>query len=217
LRNALQDKWGVPVYDNYGTHEIGLIAFECTEQDNKHLSEDTVWLEVIDVDSGELLPNGTQGSLVATSLHRNVPPIIRFNLRDVMVLFDHADCGCGLRTRKLSTFLGRADEMVKLRGTNVYPLAFQTAVNRDPRASGDYLCVVYYEGEGLSRREEMTVQVERRSAGVDAAQLEADLTREFHKDLGVSVKVEVVDYGSLTEFTRLGQDKTRRLRDLRKG
>jgi phenylacetate-CoA ligase len=215
LRGLLQQAWGVPVYDNYGTHEIGLVAFECQAQDDKHLNEDTVILQTVDVDSGEATADGEQGAVVATSLHRSVPPVIRYNLRDLMILRERTECGCGLRGRKLSMFLGRADEMVKLRGTNVYPVACQTAINHDHRTSGDYICVAYYVGEGLGRREEMVVQVERRSSGVDADALRRDLERALHRDLGVHVNVAIVDPGTLAEFTRLGSDKVRRLRDLR--
>jgi phenylacetate-CoA ligase len=215
LRHALEDAWGAPVYDNYGTHEIGLVAFECPAQNGRHVNEDTVYLQTKEVDSDAPVSVGFKGGLVATSLHRSVPPIIRYSLRDVMVIYGRRECECGLLTQMLSPLFGRSDEMVKLRGTNVYPVACQDAVNRDPRTSGDFLCVAYYEGEGLQRREEMVVEVERRSTDVDAEALRADLERAFHSDLGVHVQVRIVEPGSLAEFTRLGQDKVRRLRDLR--
>jgi phenylacetate-CoA ligase len=215
LRRQLQDAWGAPVYDNYGTHEIGLVAFECPQQDGKHLNEDTVYLQTADVETEQPVSSGNRGSIIATSLHRSTPPIIRYNLRDVMVLSDRSECSCGLATRKLSMLLGRADEMVKLRGTNVYPLACQTAINRDERASGDFICVAFYVGTGLARREEMIVAVERRSSDIEAGSLRVDLTKELHKDLGVHVEVVVVESGNLAQYTRLGSDKVRRLRDLR--
>lgn len=216
LRRALQEAWGAPVYDNYGTHEIGLIAFECQAQDGKHISEDTIFVETVDVDSGASLPLGSRGSFVATSLHRSVPPFIRYDLRDVLVISERSECRCGLCTRKMSTFLGRADEMVKLRGTNVFPLACQNAITKDPRTTGDFLCVAYYEGEGLGRHEEMIVRVERRSPDVDAGSLKADLERALHKDLGVRVLVAIAESGELAEHTRMGREgKVRRLLDLR--
>jgi phenylacetate-CoA ligase len=217
LRKRLEEAWGAPVYDNWGTHEIGLVAFECAIQDRKHISEDTVFIETVDVEGGAKLPSGAKGSMVVTSLHRGVPPIIRYDLRDVMVLSEREECACGLCTRKLGTFLGRADEMVKLRGTNVFPMACQTAVQRDPRTTGDYICVAFYIGEGLSRREEMTVRVERRSSDVGAGTLAEDLRRALHRDLGVRVDVEIVEPGSLAVHTRMGgEGKVRRLLDLRK-
>lgn len=216
FRAKLEAAWGCPVYDNYGTHEIGLIAFEGRERKGKHINEDTVFVEIVDTDTGAPLPFGRRGNLVATSLHRSVPPIIRYDMRDLMIMTDREESESGLVTRKLSMFLGRADEMVKLRGNNVYPLACQNAVTKDNRTTGDYICVAYHVGEGLGRREEMVVRIERNSPSVDAAALEADMRAALYKDLGVKVDVEIVDAGTLAEHTRLGRDKVRRLLDLRK-
>ncbi len=216
LRRRLEEAWNAPVYDNYGSHEVGPIAFECQAKDRKHVSEDTVYVEICDVASGQPVDDGERGNVVVTSLYRSLPPIIRYNMRDLMILYPRETCACGLNTVKLSTFLGRSDEMVKLRGTNVYPLACQNAVNRDPRTSGEYLCVVSFEGEGLKRREKFVVRVERRSADVDAAALHDDLVASLHRDLGVRVDVEITEPGSLSEFTGLGlQNKVKRLLDLR--
>jgi phenylacetate-CoA ligase len=108
--------------------------------------------------------------------------------------------------------------MVKLRGTNVYPLACQPAITRDDRTTGEYLCVARMVGEGLDRREDLVVRAERRSVDVDAAALRADLAAALHKDLGVRVGVEIVDPGSLAPLTGLGSaNKVKRLLDLRRG
>lgn len=218
FRKKLEEAWGAPVYDNYGSHEIGLVAFECEHKNGKHISEDTVYVQSVDVETGKALVTGEKGSLVMTSLHRSIPPIIRYDLRDLMILHERSECACGLHTRKLSLFLGRADEMVKLRGTNVYPLACQNAVTKDPRTTGDYICVAFYVGEGISRREEMTIRVERQSEDIDKASLQMDLENALNLDLGVRIAVEIVDAGSLAEHTRMGREgKVRRLLDLRKG
>lgn len=216
FRRSLQDAWNAPIYDNYGAHEIGLIGFECAERGHKHVNEDTVYLESVDVDTSASVGVGAEASLVATSLHRNVPPMIRYNLRDLLVRYPRETCGCGLRTSGLSMFLGRVDEMVKLRGMNVYPVACQSAVNRVPGTSGDYICVVDYIGEGVARRERFVVQVERKDASVDATVLQEQLANELHHDLSVRVDVEIVEAGTLAEHTRLGKDKVRRLLDLRR-
>jgi phenylacetate-CoA ligase len=217
LRRRLEEAWGAPVYDNWGTHEIGLVSWECPVKEGKHISEDTVYLQAVDVDAGTPVPIGSKGSMVVTSLHRSVPPIIRYDLRDVLELSAWSVCACGLCTRKVGTFLGRADEMVKLRGTNVFPMACQNAVVADRRSTGEFICVAYYVGEGLSRREEMTVQVERTNSEIDAKVMAEDLRRALHKDLSVRVDVEIVDAGSLSQLTRTGREgKARRLLDKRK-
>lgn len=216
LRRRLEEAWGAPVFDNFGTHEFGLVAFECAAKNGKHVSEDTVFVQAVDVDKGSPLPYGSKGSLVLTSLHRSVPPFIRYDVRDVMILSKREECVCGLVTQKLSMLFGRADEMVKLRGTNVYPLACQNVITQDQRTTGDYLCVAYYVGEGLARREEMIVRIERRSIDIEARILAEDLRRALHAELGVRVDVEIVEAGSLAEHTRMGREgKVRRLLDLR--
>jgi phenylacetate-CoA ligase len=217
-RKLIQEAWDAPVYDNYGAHEIGLVAFECVQQNGRHVCEDTVYLQVVDIDDpSQVLATGAPGNLVATSLHRNVPPIIRYNLRDKLEMSPRERCACGLMTIRLSTFLGRSDDMVKLRGQNIYPMACQDVVTADPRSNGQFLCVVSYEGTELSRREEMTIKVERRDTNVDAKALQSGLEAVFHRDLGVRVPVEVVEAGELAQYTRFGgEGKVRRLLDLRK-
>ena len=150
FRRQLEAAWQAPVFDRYGTHEIGQVGFECVEQQGLHLNEDTVFIEVLDVEDATSLPSGSEGNLVATSLHRSVPPFIRYNLRDLIRIYDRSDCGCGLRTRKLSKFLGRSDEMIKLRQQNLYPRACQPIVTEDPRTSGEWLCVAHDVGDGVS-------------------------------------------------------------------
>lgn len=215
-RRALEEAWNAPVFDNYGTHEIGAVAFECRERSGMHISEDMVYIEIADIETGTALPHGETGNLIATSLYRSVPPIIRFNMRDQLAVYPRETCGCGLCTLKLSNFRGRSDEMVKLRGTNVYPMACVEAITREPGANGEFICVVSHRGEGISQREDFVVRIERRSPEVDAAQMKASLEVALHKDLGVRVDVEICDPGSLAPLTGLGlQNKTKRLLDLR--
>lgn len=214
LRKALEEAWGAPVYDNYGSHEIGLVAFECASK-TRHINEDTAYLEICDEVDGHVLPDGQTGSVVATSLYRGIPPFIRYNLRDRMARNPHSVCSCGLCTRSLSAMMGRADEMVKLRGTNIYPLACQGAVKKDARTTGEYICVVSYIGESIGRQEEMTVRVERRSTDVDSTALAEDLRKALYADLGARVEVEIVDPGALEAVCGQGE-KPRRLLDLRR-
>lgn len=216
FRQSLQEAWGAPVYDNYGTHEVGLIAWECEHQAGMHVFEDTVVLQTVDSDGARALAVGDEGDLVATSLHRSVPPIIRFNLRDRMRRYDRQDCPCGLRTEKLSTFLGRSDEMVKLRGQNVYPRSCQTAVLEHPDTTGEYLCVVTERGDGVRRATEMTIRIERRADEVDADRLAAELATRLNDVLSVRVDIEIAEAGALAPLTGLGgEGKVKRLLDLR--
>jgi phenylacetate-CoA ligase len=215
LRHLLEDAWGAPVYDNYGTHEVGLIGYECEAQDGLHVNDDTAVLEIVDRETAQPLPDGAAGNIVVTSLHRTVPPIIRYDLKDLMKRRARALCSCGARTTKLSGFLGRSDEMVKLRATSVYPRAAQDTVQGDERSTGEFLCVVENTGVGMSARERMTVRVEAKRDR-DATALHQDMTIRLKALFGVSVDVEIVPSGSLSSITGLGgEGKVKRLLDLR--
>jgi phenylacetate-CoA ligase len=214
LRTQLEEAWGCDVYDNYGTHEIGVASFECPAQEGLHFNEDTIFVEVADVDTGQPLPHGEVGNLVATALHRRYPPLIRYNLMDLIRLLPEGACACGSELRRMGHFLGRSDDMVKLRGTNLYPMACLNAVQGDSRATGQWLCVVERRGE----RDEMTVKVEIVDGVSDLDAFRADMEKELHADLGVRVDVEPVPPGSLAELTNFGREgKVRRLLDRRAG
>jgi phenylacetate-CoA ligase len=213
LRADLERAWNARVFDNYGSHEVGLVAWECMSG-NRHINEDTVLVQICD-EEGAPVEDGQYGAAVVTSLHRSVPHFIRYNIRDRLAVYPRTRCACGVTSRILAPMQGRIDQMVKLRGTNVYPSACKDAVCRDVRTNGEYLCVVHYVGEGLGRRLEMTVRVERRNTSVDGAELQQALEKDIHKDLGVRVAVEIVDPGELLPFTGQGE-KIRRVLDLRK-
>lgn len=217
LRKMLEGAWHCPVYDNYGTHEVGLPAFECPEKDGLHLMEDMFIVEVADVDTDRIVPDGERGNLVMTSLYRRHPPLIRYNLRDyVRIVGDgRARCACGSSTRRMDHFLGRSDDMVKIRGTNVFPMACVRAVTSDERTTGEWLCVVERRSDGLDVRDDMTVQVEAREGAADREQLIRILEDRLKSDLGIRVTVELVSPGHLAAFTYGREGKARRLHDKR--
>jgi phenylacetate-CoA ligase len=217
LRKLMEATWHCPVYDNYGTHEVGLPAFECREQDGLHMMEDMFIVEVADVDTDRILPAGEKGNLVITSLYRHHPPLIRYNLRDYIRLVSDGvrRCGCGSHLMKMDHFLGRSDDMVKLRGTNVFPMACLGAVTGDDRTTGEWLCVVERKESGLDIRDEMTVNVEVKEGATDREGLKAKLEDRLKSDLGVKVTVGLVPAGSLASFTYGREGKAKRLVDKR--
>lgn len=217
LRKLMEGTWHCPVYDNYGTHEIGLGAFECREQDGLHINEDMFIVEVADVDTDQILPAGEKGNLVITSLYRHHPPLIRYNLRDYIRLVSDGSrrCACGSYFMKMDHFLGRSDDMVKLRGTNVFPMACLGAVTSDDRTTGEWLCVVERKESGLDIRDEMTVKVEVKEGAADREGLKAKIEDRLRSDLGVKVAVELVPAGSLATYTYGREGKAKRLIDRR--
>jgi len=172
---------------------------------------------VADVDTDQIVPDGEKGNLVMTSLYRKHPPLIRYNLRDyVRIVSDgRTACGCGSHTRKMDHFLGRSDDMVKLRGTNVFPMACVRAVTSDDRTTGEWLCVVERKEAGLDVRDDMTVQVEVKDGASDREELTRLLENRLKSDLGLRVLVELVPAGSLASFTYGREGKARRLHDKR--
>jgi phenylacetate-CoA ligase len=217
LRKMMEAAWHCPVYDNYGTHEIGQGSFECPHKAGLHIMEDMFILEVADVDTNEIVPTGERGNLVVTSFYRRHPPLVRYNLRDYIRLVSDGTqrCACGSYFKRMDHFLGRSDDMVKLRGTNVFPMACVGAVTGDDRTTGEWLCVVERKTAGLDMRDEMTVQVEVKAGIADPAGLKAKLEDRLKSDLGVRVIVELVAAGSLASYTYGREGKAKRLIDRR--
>lgn len=104
-RRRMEEAWGAPVYDNYGSLETGNVAFECPQKDGMHVQEDMSFVEVLDVDSGTPLADGEKGHLVVTNLWESSIPVIRFNLRDRMRRTASHMCGCGIHSAKISGML----------------------------------------------------------------------------------------------------------------
>ena len=217
LRHELEERWGCPAYDAYGTNEISAAAFECPVRNGLHFMEDAVFMEVLDPESGTPVPPGERGNLVATVFFRTLPPIIRYNLRDLGRVVSVERCACGSHFRRMDHFLGRSDAMVKLRGVNIYPMACLPAVRSDPRTTGEWVCVVERVDVAGVPRDEMEVHIEvHRETASREGLLEA-LEKRLKEDLGVVVRVQLVDEGSLAEIANTNgrEGKPRRLIDRR--
>ncbi len=219
LRREIESLWGCPVYDGYGMNEVGLVGFECRERTGMHFMEDLVYVEVVDIDSGEPVADGERGNLVVTSLARSFPPVIRYNLRDLGRVLSAERCACGSSFRRMDHFLGRSDAMVKLRGVNIYPMACLPAVKSDPRTTGEWVCVVERIRVAGMPRDEMEVQVEVRRDAATREGLKEALERRLKDDLGVAVRVRLVEQDSLEEIANTGgrEGKAKRLVDRRPG
>jgi len=216
LRKQLEDLWGCPVYDNYGTNELGQAAFECRCQNGLHLMEDCIYFEVVDPETNLPVPDGTAGNLVATILNRHLPPMIRYNLRDLTRIVSSARCECGSSFRRMDKMLGRSDDMIKLRGVNIYPMACLSAVKSDPRTTGEWVCIVERSSDGNVLRDSMTVKIEVAASATDVTGLQDHLSSRLKSDLGVKVDVLLVKEGDLAEEANLGREgKPRRLIDRR--
>lgn len=216
LRQHLEELWGCQVYDTYGTNELSTAGFECSARDGLHLMEDCLFVEIEDIETGASQPDGEAGNIVVTVLHRDLPPIVRYNLRDLGRIMSRGRCACGSCYARMDRFLGRSDDMVKLRGVNVFPMACLSAVRSDARTSGEWVCVVTRNTTDGVIRDEMTVKVEIRKDTGPTDGLETMLAGRLKDDLGVAVTVQLVPEGSLVEEANLGREgKARRLIDRR--
>ena len=129
MRRGIEKSLGIKAYDIYGLTEISGpgVAFECEAQSGMHINEDHFYVEVIDPDTGEVLPDGSKGELVFTSLDKEGFPLLRYRTRDICVL-SREKCPCGRTHVKMSKPMGRSDDMLIIRGVNVFPSQIETVL-----------------------------------------------------------------------------------------
>ncbi|MBQ9485589.1 MAG: phenylacetate--CoA ligase [Clostridia bacterium] len=129
MRRDIQRSLGIKAYDIYGLTEISGpgVAFECEEQNGMHINEDHFIAEIIDPDTGEVLPEGEKGELVFTSLDKQAFPILRYRTRDICVL-NGKPCSCGRTHVRMCKPMGRSDDMLIIRGVNVFPSQIETVL-----------------------------------------------------------------------------------------
>lgn len=213
-RSRIEALWGADCYDSYGTNESGMMAAECEHKTGMHINEDALILEVADPQTGKLMPMGQKGTVYITTLYRYGAPQIRFNVNDISALLP-ARCACGSTLGKLDKIFGRNDNMIKLRGVNVFPEAIGAAVGEEARSNGEYFCIV--ERTGAEDREEMIVMVELIDPQAHGAAVKADLERRLKEVIGVRVTVSPAARGELNPYTGTSQtSKIKRLLDKRK-
>ena len=132
MRRGIEQTLGIKAYDIYGlTETTGPgVSFECSEQTGMHINEDHFLAEIIDPDTGEVLPEGSKGELVFTSLDKEAFPLLRYRTRDICILTRKA-CSCGRTFIKMSKPMGRSDDMLIIRGVNVFPSQIETVLLKE--------------------------------------------------------------------------------------
>ncbi|MBY8861987.1 phenylacetate--CoA ligase [Nocardia sp. CA2R105] len=209
MRAELEHKVGIEAVDIYGLSEIigPGVAQECVEtKDGLHVWEDHFYPEIIDPETGEVLPDGSEGELVFTSLTKQALPIVRYRTRDLTTLLP----GTARSMRRIRKITGRCDDMIILRGVNLFPTQIEELILGIDTLAPQYQCVLDRPG----RLDQLTVRVESRQSlspqsRADAAQM---LAGRIKNRIGVSVVVDVVD-PDVIERSPVG--KARRLVDLR--
>jgi phenylacetate-CoA ligase len=214
-RKTIEELWGAPCYDSYGTHENGTVATECKLQNGMHINDDCFVIEILDPDTGNVVPDGERGSVHITTLFRHSAPQIRFNINDISSYVRGAECPCGCSFRRLTKIYGRNDNMVKVRGVNVFTEAIGVTVAEDQRSNGEFFCVIERVGE--SGRDELTVMVEVPELATHGAAVKENLEGRLREVIGLRTTVAPVGVHALDAHTGLSQtSKIKRLIDRRK-
>ncbi|MEW6541198.1 MAG: phenylacetate--CoA ligase [Bacillota bacterium] len=213
LRQELQTAWGFAATDNYGMSElIGPgVSGECRLQDGLHISEDHFLPEIIDPETGETLPPGVQGELVITTLTKEGLPLLRYRTRDLTTL-DYTPCPCGRTTVRMRRVFGRTDDMLIIRGVNVFPSQVEEILMDTAGVGPHYQIIVDRKGY----LDEMEVRVELAAdyftgAFRDLETLERNIKERLQSTLNITPKVKLVEYRSLERT----EGKTKRVIDRR--
>jgi phenylacetate-CoA ligase len=190
MRAEMQDGMDIHAVDIYGLSEVmgPGVANECVEtKDGLHIWEDHFYPEVIDPETGTVLPDGAEGELVLTSLTKEAMPVIRYRTRDLTRLLP----GTARTMRRMEKVIGRTDDMIIVRGVNLFPTQIEELILRIPALSPHFQCLLTRSG----RLDELTARVERRRGGdaEAAARASGDLRARIKNSIGVSVVVDVVD------------------------
>jgi phenylacetate-CoA ligase len=193
MRRDIESKLGIKAYDIYGLTEITGpgVSFECSEQTGMHINEDHFVAEIIDPDTGEVLPDGSKGELVFTCISKEAFPLLRYRTRDICVL-SRKSCSCGRTLVKMSRLMGRTDDMLIIRGVNVFPSQIETVLLKSGY-SPNYQIIVDRENytDTFEVRVEMTQEMFDDTVKRIEAR-EAELLSALRAMLGISPKVTLV-------------------------
>ena len=209
-RDKIEQALGVEVFNSYGLSEMNGpgVAFECVQRAGMHLWEDHFILEVIDPKTEDPLPDGEPGELVLTTLCREAMPLLRYRTRDITSVVP-GPCACGRTHRRLARITGRADDMLIVRGVNVYPQQIEHVLMAIPQVGRNYLIL-------LEGRDDMTVQAElaHGESGMSEEQragLEGEIAARLRSEILTRPKVKLLPPASLP----VSEGKAKRVIDRR--
>jgi len=214
MRREIENKLQIKAFDIYGLSEIigPGVAIECCERSGLHIAEDHFIAEIIDPITEEPLPYGSRGELVITTITKEALPLIRYRTRDLTTL-DNQPCPCGRTHVRMQKVLGRSDDMVIIRGVNVFPSMVESVLLNIPGVEPHYLLIV----DRIGNMDVLEVQVEV-SEGIFSDEvrklerLEKHISRELESALGIAVKVRLVEPKTIER----SEGKAKRVIDNRK-
>ncbi|MCA2998587.1 MAG: phenylacetate--CoA ligase family protein [Rhodocyclaceae bacterium] len=198
-REALSASWGdCEVFDWYGVGDTGLIAAEGPDHDGLYVMEDAQYVEIGDVDTDLPVADGENGNLIVTCLYKDdIYPCIRFNTKDVSAV-KTGGSAIDLGFKRIEGFLGRSDNMIKLRGINIYPQGLAPVLEQNNSYAGEFVCVAERGADG---RDELTVRVEVKAGFAADAGLVSAFEELLKQRFGVQMKVTLDKPGTLAPLT----------------
>ncbi|HHU37388.1 MAG TPA: phenylacetate--CoA ligase [Treponema sp.] len=205
MRREIEKAWNIKAYDIYGLTEITGpgVAFECAEQDGMHMNEDLWYPEIIDPETGKVLPDGKKGELVITTITKEGTPLIRYRTRDITLIMK-GQCGCGRTTRKIHRLFGRTDDLLVIRGVNIFPSQIEHALMDIPQVEPNYLIIVDRSEKTHLDNVELHVEVNPEAFSDETKDMETlrNLIEATMKSkLGISLKVKLVEPKSIERST----------------
>jgi len=213
MRRDIEQSLGIKAYDIYGLTETSGpgVAFECCEQTGMHINEDHFIAEIIDPETGEVLPEGSKGELVFTAITKEAFPLLRYRTRDICVL-SRKPCSCGRTHVKMSKPMGRSDDMLIIKGVNVFPSQIETVLLEQGYPANYQLIV-----DRVNHSDTLEVLVEMQlnkfsDSLADIHDEEKKLTAALKTMLGIYAKVRIVSPKSITR----SEGKAVRIIDKRK-
>ena len=213
MRRELERRWGMLVTENYGLSEVQGpgVSGECVEKDGMHIAEDHFIVEIIDPETGQVLPEGEEGEVVITTICRHAQPLLRYRTRDISRI-TYAPCKCGRTSARMDKIKGRSDDMLVIRGVNVFPSQIERVLLSTPGVGPSYEIVVTRE----SFMDRVEVLVEVADAGLleryqELEALSRRIRTALREEILIDVKVTLVNPMTLKRF----EGKAKRVRDLR--
>ena len=212
-RRRIEEMLGVKAYNSFGMSEMcgPGVAFECREQNGLHIWEDYYIVEIVDPETLRPVPDGEVGELVLTTLNREAMPLLRYRTRDLTRILP-GECPCGRHHKRLDRMKGRSDDMMILKGVNIFPIQIETILLQFEELTSNYLITL----ETRESNDEMTVEVELGQLFTDdygrLQELTREITRRLKDEILVTPRVKLLPKGSLPQ----SEGKAVRVKDIRK-
>ena len=207
MRDRIASELGIELFDIYGLTEIygPGISIDCAEHTGMHYWDDYLYFEIIDIITGEVLPVGETGELVITTLCKEGAPLIRYRTHDITRIIP-GECPCGSKHPRHDRIVGRTDDMVKVKGVNIYPGQVDELLKNVSGISSEYQVIV----DHINGRDEMTLFFECEN-GIDKYSIENEVTALFKSKIGIKINVKSHNIGELPR----SEKKTKRIFDNR--